>query len=125
MKIAKFYLLPLGALIVFILASNAMAAYKICKSQTNNKEYLRCSGDCPPGDTLVSDSPDEHPNCKKSPPPQKKPVDCGKHWSDWTNVGHSSGNPCPPGCSRGREVSKEFRMNASKPQWKYEFQCWK
>ena len=57
----------------------------------------------------------------------KEQNDCGSHWSVWTEIGKSPGNPCPHGCERSEyPIGKDLRsvgLLPPRPQYKDKFLC--
>ncbi|TAN70489.1 MAG: hypothetical protein EPN17_05060 [Methylobacter sp.] len=51
---------------------------------------------------------------------------CGDHQTDWITAGNAVGNPCPAGCSRGKQKDSETRIvDLGKIQTRYIFECWR
>ena len=76
----------------------AQAAYTVCRSQLDGREYLICAPEsCFPGDRSVWHNPGKHPSCQSSWTQQ----DCGHSWTGWKSIGEATGSPCSLGCVRG------------------------
>lgn len=116
----------LGALALSASLSPAAAAYNVCRSQLDGREYILCSEPCLSGDSLVAISPHDHPRCQSGGSGTLE--DCGRYWTAWRNIGDATGSPCPRGCVRGRQVGIDTRsvgLFPPRPQAKYKFQCWR
>ncbi len=102
----------------------AQAAYTVCRSQLDGREYLICAPEsCFPGDRSVGYNPGKHPSCQSSRTQQ----DCGHSWTGWKNIGDATGSPCPLGCVRGEGLGTSIRHVGvpPRPQAKYKYQCWR
>ena len=70
---------------------------------------------------------DEQPDSLVIPSlPPGEPT-CGTAVSGWIRGSYGMGNPCPPGCYRGKILTKQMRMRGLPPwpQYRREMQCWK
>jgi len=102
----------------------AQAAYTVCRSQLDRREYLICAPEsCFPGDRSVRYNQGKRPSCGSSRTQQ----DCGHSWTGWKNIGEAIGSPCPIGCVRGEELGTSIRHVGvpPRPQTKYKYQCWR
>ncbi|MBZ0216155.1 MAG: hypothetical protein K8F25_06365 [Fimbriimonadaceae bacterium] len=119
----------LFALIVVSLSiSNSgvsLAAYSICKSGVDGKEYIMCSPEsCLSGDETIGYNPGSHQSCPAGPIGGE---DCGRHWTGWHGPGEGHNNPCPKGCTQGEEVGVDNRLVGIPPriQYKEKIQCYR
>lgn len=68
---------------------------------------------------------DERPDTLVIPELAGTPT-CGTAVSGWIRDGYGMGNPCPPGCFRGKVLMKQMRMRGLPPwpEYRRELQCW-
>ena len=69
---------------------------------------------------------DEQPGTLVIPSLPMGEPSCGTALSGWIRGGYGMGNPCPPGCFRGKIMMKQMRMRGLPPwpEYRREMQCW-